>query len=180
MAMKVVKPLPVKDWLENIEHQRKHLEELREVYPKIQAQISENNEMVLYSSEVNSIANEIRFDKQYPSTYVEAHYAQPFKEVETNCKICLKNNKCNLLTVNAFPERIPLFITNVDQYYNGDLYLYATSFEDTLKQYKFSKYIVKKCRMYIIDFLKKLDSSKKEKVQELYIPNSVKKLMIFS
>jgi hypothetical protein len=166
---------PCDAFVKDSKHMEFHIDELKPTFPDLVIDQRARGNTVFLSSGVNSIADHVEFKTSTLSYPVNWHCVYPFKGMETTCPQCLDQDPLIRMKVVALPERIPLFIeSNSD-----DPYLYAMAFEDVLEQYQFSKHVVSKSRLYLLDFMKNRDSGLK-KYEEVFIPNSIKKVMVFT
>lgn len=168
---------PADNVFAHTKHIQFHITELKDKFPDLQIDQAIPHSLSFFSKDVNSMADSVEFITVPIAYNYSIHYARPYKEIPTECERCHKTNSVEKIGVYGIPDRIPLLMEyTIDA---PDTFIYSTAFEDIFEQLSFSKSVVGKSRLYVVDFLKK-KAAQPKKIDEIFIPNSIKKIMVFS
>lgn len=162
--------------LEDLDHYKFHINELKVQFDDMMIDRQPTGAIAFLSKKACSIADMVDFTNNSLSYSYNLHYARPYTEVETKCSFCIEKKSISKIRVACMPDRIPLFIESPG---SNETFIYSMAFEDFLEQNGFSKNIVGKCRIYMIDFLKN-KAQGAVKIDEIFINSSIKKVMAFS
>jgi hypothetical protein len=166
--------LDVEETLNDIEHFKFHIDGLSYYFPDLMvARTGDNDTMEYFSGKINPTANHVEFTTSTSVSYAIIHYVAPYKEIDIDCKFCQKP-----IPVRTNPGRFPLFMKHGSDYnFAIEKMFHTYPFDEFIKQYKLPKYVLSQCRTYILDCLKKETLAD---YQEVFITNSIKRLMIFT
>lgn len=167
---------PVDYTLKVVEHQQFHINELKKQFDHLLAD-RQGGHISFFSKDLAAQADSVDFYTEVHSFSFTVHFARPYKEVATQCQVCINEKSIDKVRINCLPDRIPLFIETQS---TDNPFLYSTTFEDSMEQMGLSKNIIGKSRLYLLDFMRDKTKSSNKAESEVFLPSSVKKLMVFS